>query len=136
MTTTDVPAGAAPEIKPRAKSERRILTPEGVPLIFQLAERGERAAAVLIDLVIMVLAMIAVVLAMNLVLAELGFHGLGLGLTILVFFLIRGFYFIYCELRWQGQTPGKRALGIRVIDRKGGYLRPDAVFARNLLREV
>ncbi len=139
MTTTDAAPGApgvSPEVRPRAKGERRILTPEGVPLIFQLAERGERAAAVLIDLVIMVLAMIAVVLATALILKQFGFSGLGLGLTILVFFFIRSFYFIYFELRWQGQTPGKRALGIRVIDRKGGYLRPDAVFARNLLREV
>lgn len=135
MTTTD--AGTiAPEVKARARNERRLLTPEGVPLIFQLAERGARAAAVLIDLVIMYLGIAAVVLAFLFSLGWIGIDGVVTGLVILVSFLVRSFYFIYFELRWQGQTPGKRALGIRVIDRRGGYLRADSVFARNLLREV
>ncbi|MGD1876341.1 MAG: RDD family protein [Kiloniellaceae bacterium] len=137
MTTTDATATtAAPEDKARNRSERRLLTPEGVPLIFQLAERGERAAAVLIDLVIMYLGIATLVLALVFGLGWVGISGVVVGLVILISFLIRSFYFIYFELRWQGQTPGKRLLGIRVIDRKGGYLRPDAVFARNLLREV
>jgi uncharacterized RDD family membrane protein YckC len=134
MATTD--AGANSEAQPRSRSERRLLTPEGVPLIFQLAERGERAAAVLIDLLIMFTAIAALVLAFYFGLGWLRIDGVAAGLMILISFLIRSFYFIYFELRWQGQTPGKRALGIRVIDRRGGYLRPDSVFARNLLREV
>jgi uncharacterized RDD family membrane protein YckC len=133
MTTIDA-AGGTPTAM--ARGERRIVTPEGVPLIFRLAERGERAAAVLIDLVIMFVGIAAVVLAFVFGLSWIGVSGVAIGLIILISFLIRSFYFIYFELRWQGQTPGKRALGIRVIDRKGGYLRPDAVFARNLLREV
>lgn len=120
----------------RPKGERRIVTPEGVPLTFQLAERGERAAAVLIDLVIMLVALGAVVLSVVFVSWQFGFSEIIIGVTLLLFFLIRTFYFVYFELRWQGATPGKRALGLRVIDRKGGYLRPDAVFARNILREV
>lgn len=135
MATTDA-ASIAPEVIARTRSERRLLTPEGVPLIFQLAERGERAAAVMIDLLIMFCAIAVFVLAIGFGLSYLGVGSVVLSLVILVSFLIRSFYFIYFELRWQGQTPGKRALGIRVIDRKGGYLRPDAVFARNLLREV
>jgi uncharacterized RDD family membrane protein YckC len=140
MTTTDAAApgarGVAPAAKARNRGERRLLTPEGVPLIFQLAERGERAAAMLIDLVIMFTAIAALVLAFVFSLSWIGIDGVVVGLVILVSFLIRSFYFIYFELRWQGQTPGKRALGIRVIDRRGGYLRADSVFARNLLREV
>jgi uncharacterized RDD family membrane protein YckC len=149
MTTTDAAAqspqgppqgpetpGVAPKVQARGRSERRILTPEGVPLIFQLAERGERAAAVMIDLVIMIIALVVFVMAIAFTLSEFGIEGAAIGLAILASFLIRNFYFIFFELRWQGQTPGKRALGIRVIDRKGGYLRPGAVFSRNLLREV
>ena len=56
--------------------------------------------------------------------------------ALLLSFALRSFYFIFFELRWQGATPGKRALGLRVIDRKGGRLKPEAVFARNLMREV
>jgi uncharacterized RDD family membrane protein YckC len=144
MTTTEaVPPGGsaktpgvAPDVKARARNERRLLTPEGVPLIFQLAARGERAAAVLIDLVLMYLGIAAAALLFFFGLSWAGVHGVMLGLVILISFLVRSFYFIWFELRWQGQTPGKRALGIRVIDRRGGYLRPDSVFARNLLREV
>lgn len=126
----------APAVQARARGERRLLTPEGVPLIFRLAPRGERAAAVLIDLVLMHLGIAALVLAFVFGLDWIGIDGVVIGLVILISFLVRSFYFIYFELRWQGQTPGKRALGIRVIDRRGGYLRPDSVFARNLLREV
>jgi uncharacterized RDD family membrane protein YckC len=76
------------------------------------------------------------VIALVFALDWIGINGVVVGLVILISFLVRSFYFIYFELRWQGQTPGKRALGIRVIDRRGGYLRADSVFARNLLREV
>ncbi|WP_340119360.1 RDD family protein [Pelagibius sp. 7325] len=137
MTTTEA---AAPATAPRQRGERRLLTPEGVPLIFQLAERGGRAAAVLIDIALMFVAIAVFALAIVFGALALGIDGAGAalfgGLVILISFFIRSFYFIYFELRWQGQTPGKRLLGIRVIDRKGGYLTPDAVFARNLLREV
>lgn len=112
------------------------MTPEGVPLSFQLAERGDRAAAVLIDLVVMGLALALVVLAVVFLLSRLGVQEAAIAVAILTSFLIRTCYFIYFELRWQGATPGKRALGLRVIDRSGGYLRPDAIFARNILREV
>lgn len=135
MATTEA-ATRTPEARPRAGGERRLLTPEGVPLVFQLAPRGERAAAVLIDLCLMYLGIAALVLALVFGLRWVGIDGVVIGLVILISFLVRSFYFVYFELRWQGQTPGKRALGIRVIDRRGGYLRADSVFARNLLREV
>ena len=57
-------------------------------------------------------------------------------MVLLAWFLLRSFYFAYFELRWQGSTPGKRAMGLRVIDRQGGQLRTEAVFARNLMREI
>jgi uncharacterized RDD family membrane protein YckC len=49
---------------------------------------------------------------------------------------VRNLYFIHFELSWYGATPGKRIVGIRVIDRRGGPLLPSAVIARNLTREV
>src|SRR5262249_22569234 len=36
----------------------------------------------------------------------------------------------------QGATPGKRRIGIRVIDARGGQLETSAVLARNLIREL
>ena len=38
-------------------------------------------------------------------------------------------------MAWQGATQGKRIVGLRVVDRKGGPLLPMAVIARNLTRE-
>ena len=114
---------------------REIITPEGVPLPVDLADRGDRAAAVLIDLVI-IFATIAGLTLLVLLAGGLEASGLGIAFVLLVSFAVRSFYFIFFELRWHGTTPGKRALGLRVIDRAGGRLRPDAVFARNLMREV
>jgi uncharacterized RDD family membrane protein YckC len=120
------------------KATREIVTPEGVPITVRLADRGERAAALIIDL--LVIAGIVVVFALILILVVWatggsGLHWLG-SIALLAWFALRSFYFIVLELRWQGKTIGKRALGLRVIDRSGGRLGADAVFARNLMREV
>lgn len=119
----------------RDKLEREIITPEGVPLRLRLAEKGERLAAVLIDLTIIISVLVAVAIASILILPGAAFQW-GLAFGLLLSFALRSFYFIYFELRWQGTTPGKRALGLRVIDRAGGRLKPEAVFARNLMREI
>ena len=122
---------------PRGKNIRLIETPEGVPLSVTLADPGERLGAVLIDLLAIVLLMVAWSAALSL----LALHDKQLAewavvLLILGIFIIHSFYFIFMELRWQGRTLGKLLLGIRVIDRKGGKLTSQAIFARNLMREI
>lgn len=113
---------------------RRIATPEGVELVVELGEKGTRAGAFLIDIIFVALGIVIVALA------SWGFvylwKGWGLALGMLLFFLLRFFYFSYFELRWRGVTPGKRLLGLRVIDRSGGPLRADSVVVRNLMREI
>ncbi|NNG04671.1 MAG: RDD family protein [Inquilinus sp.] len=118
--------------------QRRIVTPEGVALTVELAPRGDRAAALLIDLLIIVIALALLTLLVFLIIAASFGRGGGwmLSFILIAAFLLRSFYFVYFELRWQGTTPGKRKMGLRVIDRAGGPLRTDAVFARNLMREV
>ena len=117
------------------RNRREIVTPEGVPLRLRLAKRGERLAAVLIDLTIIVTVLVTGAVA-AITLIPGNSSGWGVSVALLLSFALRSFYFIFFELRWQGATPGKRALGLRVIDRKGGRLKPEAVFARNLMREV
>jgi uncharacterized RDD family membrane protein YckC len=51
-------------------------------------------------------------------------------------FLLRNGYFVLFELGPRAATPGKRALGLRVIARDGGRLTAEAIFARNALREI
>ena len=121
--------GSEPGRGPR----RQILTPEGVNLPVDLADRGERLGAVIIDLVFIAGALVVVFIAAMLLPFSREFAG---ALVVLSSFALRSFYFIFFELRSQGRTPGKKLLGLRVIDRRGGPLRPDAVFARNLMREI
>jgi uncharacterized RDD family membrane protein YckC len=113
---------------------RRIVTPEGVALGVTLADRGSRAAAFLVDMLLIVAGVVGLVLAGWLLTAAIS--GWGLAAAMLGFFVLRNFYFSFFELRGRGVTPGKRLLRLRVIDRTGGPLRPDAVVARNLMREI
>jgi uncharacterized RDD family membrane protein YckC len=118
------------------KSRRHIVTPEGVALPVELGGRSERAAAFLIDLLIMagcfvVLILLALAAGLN------RFESDWVWIVLqLLWFIVRSFYFALFELRWQGSTPGKRVFHLRVIDRAGGALTADAVIARNLMREV
>ncbi|WP_052741939.1 RDD family protein [Kiloniella litopenaei] len=121
---------------------RRVVTPEGVPVSFQLASRGDRVAAVLLDLMIVyglpILLLVGFLFSgvwENLLDKKEAIYVL-ISIVTVVLFLWYNFYFSYFEIKWQGRTPGKRALGIRVVDRHGGQLKPDAVFARNLMREL
>lgn len=119
-----------------------IVTPEGVALRVEVAERSERFGAFLLDLLFWMLG--TVVIFLGLILAGLANHGKDLGddgdvaATIVLFlaFLFRNLYFMHFELAWRGRTPGKRIMGLRVIDRAGGALTASAIVARNITREV
>jgi uncharacterized RDD family membrane protein YckC len=119
-----------------------ITSPEGVTLFFNLADPGERATAFAIDFFLWSVATTLFYLILVFVVFGAfrltGQIGLTVALSIMLFlgFAVRNFYFIHFELAWQGSTPGKRAVGIRVVDRKGGALTPTAIVARNLTREV
>lgn len=125
--------------KPEGGGERRreVVTPEGVPIRFVVALAGDRLGAFLLDLLLIA----AIVLAIVLPLALLAGKGLMEGdlvsaIAILAIFLVRSFYFVFFELSWQGQTPGKRRLRIRAVEARGGPLTAEAIIARNLTREL
>ena len=120
---------------PSPRMQRSITTPEGVMLHVTLAGRGERFTAVIIDLAIIGAILTAIVAVVIAVWSDIGGNW-AMSLAIVLSFGVRSFYFMFFELRWQGTTPGKRLLELRVIDRAGGQLRPNAIFARNLMREV
>ncbi|HYD05427.1 MAG TPA: RDD family protein, partial [Reyranella sp.] len=117
-------AGAAPVGVSLARRQRAIVTPEGVPLVVELADRGSRAAAFILDLVLIILMMVVggVALVFTATVLEIW----AFVIAILGFFLLRIFYFPITELAWRGATPGKRILGLRVIDRHGGPLKPES----------
>src|SRR5215471_2452673 len=59
-----------------------------------------------------------------------------LALLVLFFFGLYFGYFALFEIMWNGQTPGKRKAGIRVIKDSGRPLTPAESIGRNLMRIV
>ena len=110
-----------------------IATPEGVTFSVPLAGPFLRSAAYFIDL-------FALLAALKILGYFTGFLQLlgdaGIGLTILIQFALMEGARMACELFWRGQTPGKKLLGLRVMDERGLKLRPSQVVVRNLLRFV
>lgn len=111
-----------------------IRTPEGVEFSLPLAGPASRAAAVAIDF--------GVVLAVTWGLSTLSAlvtlvsPEWAAALPALIFFLVHTLYSMVLEGVWRGQTVGKRALGLRVVDARGLTLQPGQVVVRNLLRLV
>jgi uncharacterized RDD family membrane protein YckC len=123
-----------------------IETPERVPLAFALASIGNRFLAVLIDHFIQYMTILIVGWAF------LSWSGLGetdtaaadelfaqmskwtIALMIIILFLIFSGYFILFEWLWNGQTPGKRLMKLRVIREDGRPITLWEAISRNLLR--
>jgi uncharacterized RDD family membrane protein YckC len=118
----------------KRKMRREIVTPEGVPICFQLATVGDRASALLIDIVVMLGALLALVMLASF--AGIGESSWIAPFLIVAIFFLTNFYFAFFEFRWQGSTPGKRAMRLRVIDAHGGQLTASSILARNLIREL
>ena len=130
-----------PQPAPRT-TERPFVTPEGVDLRLNIADASQRAAAFIIDAIIIVLIMIALFFALaftgGLLFRMTGKFGgeIALSVGLLIFFLLRNFYFTLFEMTPAAATPGKRMVGLRVAARDGGQLRAQAVFTRNIMREL
>ncbi len=126
----------------RNATQRAFVTPEGVDLRLNIGDAGQRAAAFLLDAAII----IAVLVVFTLVVVFTGVGAIGAAgiagaemmavLWLVVFFLLRNFYFTAFELSAAAATPGKRVMGLRVASRDGGRLRAESVFARNAMREL
>jgi uncharacterized RDD family membrane protein YckC len=110
---------------------RAVVTPEGVAVAVRLASIADRVSALALDLVILIAALVVVAIVSSLA----GGHLSVIAGTLLMF-VLRVFYFTGFELAWNGRTPGKRMVSLRVINRRGGPLMPAAVISRNLMREV
>lgn len=124
-----------------------LLTPERVSVRYDIAGAGSRGGAVAIDLAIQVGLQALVLLAVALAAAwgglslEFG-EGLSLGMSVLLavlavsLLLIWVGYYAFFEIVWSGQTPGKRAFGLRVIRENGYPVRAVDAVVRNLVRIV
>lgn len=126
------------------KDQVGIKTPEFVSIQFQLAGLGSRAAAYLLDQLILTLAnVIVVIILLVLLTGSASFSALSdeltsiiFGVAIVLLFIINWGYFVFMEFYFGGKTIGKRALGIRVIQENGHSLTLLSSFIRNFLRIV
>ena len=116
-------------------------TPEQVHLEFLLADLGSRFMAVFADMVIQLLLVIALIVIDDLSLRGAMFHMAGyrmwvVACLVFLYFCIFWGYYAAFEALWNGQTPGKRWAGIRVIKETGRPINAFEAIARNLLRII
>lgn len=120
------------------KRQRSLVTPEGIDLRLEIASVGQRFGALVIDMLIIVGVTIVFSLAAAFVLGSMGRNSgeMVAVIWLLGLFLLRNGYFLGFEMSARAATPGKRAMGLRVASRDGGRLRFEAIFTRNVLREL
>jgi uncharacterized RDD family membrane protein YckC len=117
-----------------------VRTGEAVAIRYELAGLGSRFLAVVVDGLAQLLILVGLVLAYSawavairkLLPANLS-AWLDAALIFVVFIVVIGWFIVF-EIWWSGRTPGKRALGLRVV-RDGGFpLDAGAAVIRNLVR--
>ena len=109
---------------------RELETPEGVELHLRAAGPVPRALAFVLDLALRFF----IYLLLSIVLAFAG-H-MGKGLFLIIVFLLEWFYPVLFEVYWNGETPGKRLMGLRTLNDNGTPIAWSASLIRNLLRAV
>jgi len=132
-------ATSAPPIR---SLRRTFVTPEGVDLKLELGSAGSRAAAFMIDFVLIVLILVAMTFGLLFLLPASAGAGASGPLQVIAViwllgaFVLRNGWFSLFEMGSRGATPGKRLLGLRVVARDGARLTGAAVVARNAMREL
>jgi len=111
-----------------------IRTAEGITFNLTLAGPISRSLAWLIDAACIAAAskMLGGVLSLMGIISQ-DFSG---AILMVLFFILNMGYAMAMEWRWQGQTVGKRLLGLRVTDMRGLRLHFSQIAIRNLLRAV
>jgi uncharacterized RDD family membrane protein YckC len=125
-----------------------IETPEQVELHFPIAGIGSRFLALMTDSLLQGAAILALVLGFVLIVSAVpkvlsgtasssstAGKWIVAGIFLFYFLLYWGYYSLF-EAFWNGQTPGKRLLKIRVIKDSGRQITLFEALARNLLRVV
>ena len=126
-----------------------VATPENIEIEYELGGVGSRFLANLTDTLLQIAVFAALALVVGIAGFLLSLSAAAWAKATLAFFenileamagiaafLILWGYFLYFEIRWNGQTPGKRQQGLRVVQTGGYPIGPYAAIVRNLLRVV
>ena len=124
-----------------ASEKLTIETPEQIALEFPLASAGSRFLALAIDTLLQiggfaVLGLLALGASLVRINLESVFGTWALAFVVVLAFVLYYGYYAFFEALWNGQTPGKRAIRLRVITTSGRPITPFDALLRNLLRIV
>lgn len=106
---------------------------EGVEIRLRMAGPYVRVLAYALDFLIR----IGILLVCSMIIGLLGFalgSNVSKGLYGLLMFVVTFFYYIIFEAGKRGASPGKRVMGLRVVDTSGAPLTFGQAFIRNMLR--
>lgn len=110
----------------------RVEIPGGINLEAQVVGPIPRSLAFAIDLAIRGV----IIFVLSIAAIPFGAFGLGGGFFLIFLFAIEWLYPVLFEVFWRGQTPGKKALGISVINDDLTPVTLGTSLVRNLLRTV
>jgi uncharacterized RDD family membrane protein YckC len=113
-----------------------IVTPENIAFRYQVAGPFRRLPAYLVDLAIRGALVLAVSLVAVFTFGPAGLPGEAFALVLVFWFLLDWFYGGVLEAYWNGQTPGKWLLQIRVLSIDGQPINGLQAVLRNVLRVV
>ena len=114
----------------------QIVTPENIAFRYQVAGPFRRLPAYLVDLAIRVGVGYAATLLVMFTSTFVGMAKIGPGVILILWFLLAWFYGGLFETFWNGQTPGKRLMQIRVLAVDGQPINGLQAVLRNVLRAV
>ncbi len=113
-----------------------IVTPENIAFRYQLAGPFRRLPAYLIDLTLRAFLAALGALVLGMVSGLVGFSLVGMGMSLVLWFLLAWFYGGLFETFYNGQTPGKRMMRLRVLSVDGQPINALQAVLRNVLRSV
>ncbi len=121
--------------------ELQVATPERVAVDLPIAGLGSRAMAYVVDVGLLGAAVLVLYFGLSFfvpdpVNAALGLSSLARTLVLVGAFFVMWIYWTLLEVLWNGQTPGKRLLRIRVVKGDGAPVTVFSSAVRNLLRVV
>ena len=110
----------------------KVDSPEGVSFSYELASLSDRGKAYGLDLLIRIAVVVIAGLLFALLLGPAILAGVGLWLVL--YFVVEWGYYVLFETLWDGQSPGKRLFELRVVKAAGHPISFLDSVLRNLLR--
>lgn len=110
----------------------RIVTPENIAFEYRLSGPFRRAVAYILDLLLRLLIVVGILLVVVFVFRSQA----SIGIVLVAFFVLEWGYGGIFETFWNGQTPGKRMMAIRVVSTDGLPINGQQAVLRNFLRVV